>query len=205
MGRVAVVGYAAAMDPARKLHTYADLEALDEGVRAEIIGGNLETLPSPLPRHSRAQRSLSRQLGGPLDDDDGFGGPGGWWILLEVDVELSSHDIVQPDLSGWRRVRLPEPDVRPIRVIPDWVCEISSPSTAQRDRVVKSRLYAESGVPFYWLVDPDARTLEALELSNGRWLDVGRWTDLEIARVPPFEAVELDLRKLFLPKQATPT
>lgn len=67
--------------------------------------------------------------------------------------------------------------------------------------MAKSRLHAESGVPYYWLVDPDARTLEALELSNGRWLDVGRWTDREIARVPPFDAVELDLRKLFLPRR----
>jgi hypothetical protein len=38
------------MEPARRLATYADLIALSEDVRAEIVGGQLEALPSPRPR-----------------------------------------------------------------------------------------------------------------------------------------------------------
>ena len=142
------------MQSARKAATYEDLVALPEGERAEILGGVVVNPPAPLPRHALAQRTTARFIGGPFDDDDGRGGPGGWWILLEVDVRLGPSDIVRPDLAGWRRDRLPVPwDMRPIDVTPDWICEIISPSNASNDRVKKRRLYATHAVPFYWIVD----------------------------------------------------
>lgn len=106
--------------PGPKLATYADLLALPEDVRAEVLAGEIITSPSPLPRHSKVQRSMSRFVGGPFDDDDGRGGPGGWWIFVEVDVALGPHDIVRPDLAGWRRERLARPGAtRPIEIVPD--------------------------------------------------------------------------------------
>jgi len=189
--------------PARKLATYADLLALGEDVRAEVIRGAIDVMPAPRPRHSKVQGALRRFVGGPFDDDDGFGGPGGWWIFVEVDARLGPHDIVRPDLAGWRRPRLPVPDVRPIDVVPDWVCEIGSPSTTARDRVVKRRLYAEHGVPHYWILDPDARTLEALALRDGVWVEVGSYGDDDVARIAPFDAIELAVGRLFLPREAT--
>lgn len=191
------------MDPARRLATYADLERLPEGSKAEIIAGDLFTSPAPLPRHSRPQRALSRFIGGPFDDDDGFDGPGGWWIFVEVDVQLSPHDVVRPDLAGWRRERLVEPDVRPILVVPDWVCEITSPSSASSDRTTKKRLYAKHGVAFYWIVDPEVRALEAYALRDGGWFDAGSYHEQDVARVPPFEAIELSVGRLFLPRADT--
>src|SRR6187397_2162765 len=124
------------MTAAAKLATYEDLLRLPEDARAEILAGAIITQPAPRPRHSKVQGALRRFLGGPFDDDDGFGGPGGWWIFVEVDVKLGG-DVVRPDLSGWRRERLPTPDVRPIDVAPDWVCEILSESNAAHDRVTK--------------------------------------------------------------------
>jgi Uma2 family endonuclease len=190
------------MQSARRLLAWEDLLRIPEDVRAEIIGGTLTTPPSPLPRHARAQRALGSFLGRPFDDDDGRGGPGGWWILLEVDVRLSPHDIVRPDLAGWRRERLPTPwDIRPIDVPPDWICEVVSPSNAAQDRVGKRNLYARSGIPYYWLVDPDARTLEALrlDLAARTWVEVGAYDDGALARIAPFEAIELEVRRLFPP------
>lgn len=185
------------------LATYADLLRVDDNLRPQIIAGQIVTQPSPLPRHSKSQGSLRRFLGGPFDDDDGFGGPGGWWIFVEVDVQLTAHDVVRPDLAGWRRERLPKPGpVRPIEVAPDWVCEVISPSTASLDRVTKRALYARHGVKHYWIVDPDTRSLEALELSGDRWLELGAWTDDAKVRVPPFSEVELELARLFLPREA---
>lgn len=186
---------------APNLATYRDLLILAEEVRAEILAGELITAPAPLPRHSNAQRALGRFVGGPFHDDDGRGGPGGWWIFVEVDVELTEHDIVRPDLAGWRRARLPNPGaLRPIRTVPDWVCEVTSPSSASRDRVTKRQLYAAHGVPFYWIVDPEARTLEALQLEHGRWAELGAWDDTAIAAIPPFEATSVEVGRLFLPK-----
>ena len=123
-------------------------------------------------------------------------------MLPEVDVELSPHDVVRPDLAGWRRDRLPAPwDARPIRVVPDWVCEVLSPSTASRDRVEKRRLYARSGVAFYWLIDPAAGTLEALRLDDGgRWLEPGSWSTADGARIAPFDGIELELARIFAPE-----
>jgi Uma2 family endonuclease len=162
------------------------------------------TAPAPLPRHSKAQRALARFIGGPYDDDDDRGGPGGWWILLEVDVRLSPHDIVRPDLAGWKRERLPSPwDQRPIDVRPDWICEILSPSNAVLDRVTKRKLYADKGVPFYWIVDPHVRTLEAARLDRGRWVEVGSYDDTAVARIEPFDAIELEVGRLFPPVDVT--
>jgi Uma2 family endonuclease len=188
------------MDPAAKLATYEDLLSLSEDVRAEILDGILVYPPAPLPRHSRAQRGLARFIGGPFDDDDGRGGPGGWWILLEVDIRLAEHDIVRPDIAGWRRERLPAPwDTRPIEVVPDWICEVLSPTNAATDRVKKRRLYAARGVAFYWIVDPENRTLEAFRLVDKTWVEVGAFDDTAIARIAPFEAIELEVARLFPP------
>lgn len=188
-------------EPAPRLATYEDLLGLSEDVRAEILEGQIITAPSPLPKHAKTQGALRRFLGGPFDDDDGFGGPGGWWIFVEVDVQLERHQVVRPDVAGWRRSRLPQPDeIRPIDVTPDWVCEVLSPSTEARDRGVKRDLYARHGVAHYWIVDPDARILEAFELSAERWTLLGTYGDGASVRLAPFEDVELDVGRLFMPQ-----
>jgi Uma2 family endonuclease len=190
-------------DAAERLASYADLLELPEDVRAEILAGRIVTTPAPLPKHSKAQRALGGFIGRPYDDDDGHGGPGGWWIFVEVDVQLGPHDVVRPDLAGWRRERLPDPgEQRPIAISPDWICEVLSPSTAVHDRVTKRDLYARHGVAHYWIVDVEARTLEAFSLEGGRWVLRGNHDDDDTARIPPFEEVELIIGRLFLPPAA---
>ena len=189
--------------PAQKLNTYDDLLRLPEGVKAEILAGEWVTNPAPLPEHGWIQGSLARGVGGPFDGDGGHGGnPGGWWILMEVDVRFTMHDIVRPDLAGWKRQRLPNPfGQRPLEVVPDWVCEIASPSNARYDRVEKRALYAAHGVQHYWMVEPAARVHEALKLREGSWVELGAWSDTGgLQRIEPFDAIELDLGKLFPPQ-----
>jgi Uma2 family endonuclease len=189
------------MEPARRVATYADLSALPDGERGEICGGQLQVLPAPRPRHSKPQGALRHFIGGPFDDDDGHGGPGGYWIFVEVEIALGA-DVLRPDLSGWRRERLPDPDLRPIPTLPDWVCEVLSESNEARDRVTKRALYAKHGVLHYWIVDPAARTLEALTLSQGSWRDAGSFDEHALARIPPFEAIEVPVGRLFLPRRS---
>jgi Uma2 family endonuclease len=189
----------ASMTAAPKLATYADLLATPRDVKAEILAGELVTQPSALPEHSEAQFGLGELLRGPFHR--GRGGPGGWWILGEVDVQFTDHDVVRPDLVGWRRERLPSPwGKRPIDVVPDWICEVLSPRGVRRDRVVKLELYARHGVPFYWLIDPVAAVLEAFTLERGRWVLAGTYDRSAVARVPPFEAIELVVADLFMPE-----
>jgi Uma2 family endonuclease len=185
---------------APSLATFADIAALGEHAYHEVLAGNLVEKAAPLPEHGLAQSALSRFVGGPFHHDDGHGGPGGWWILTEVEVELGEHEIVRPDVVGWRRERLPSPwGQRPVRVVPDWICEVLSPSDERRDRVQKASLYARSGVAYYWLVSPGARFLEAFELQDGAWLRLGAWEGSERVRIEPFDAIELELARLFPP------
>ncbi|WP_375457855.1 Uma2 family endonuclease [uncultured Enterovirga sp.] len=120
--------------------TYADIEALPEHLVGEIIDGMLETYPRPRPRHGAAASALSYELTGPFQR--GRGGPGGWVFIVEPELHLG-HQVVVPDLAGWRRERLTElPDTAYLETAPDWVCEVLSPSTARVDRGAKRRIYA---------------------------------------------------------------
>jgi len=69
----------------------------------------------------------------------------------------------------------------------------------RRDRGPKADLYLRAGVPHYWIVDPDERTLEAFAAEPAGWLRIGAWSDGDEPRFPPFEAIALDVGRLFLP------
>lgn len=188
------------MDPVRKRATYDDLLALPDDVRAEIIDGEVRVLPASLPRLSFIQNAVGSSVGVPFQHADGRGGPGGWWILPKVDVRFERSETVRPDLTGWRRDRLPDPwDIHPIDIVPDWICEILSPSNARHDQVTKRALYAKHGVPFYWIVDPETRTLTDLQRQGTHWFELGVWDDTATVRIPPFDVIELEIGALLPP------
>lgn len=178
--------------------TYEDLFGLPEHMTGQIIAGELIALPRPASDHAVASSTLGSELLGPFQR--GRGGPGGWWIVDEPELHLRK-DILVPDIAGWRRSRLPAVPRAPFfSIAPDWVCEVLSPSTAGLDRVRKKHIYAREGVEFVWLVDPVGRTLEAFQLQEGRWLELGSWSENDRVRVAPFDAIELELEALWLPE-----
>ncbi len=180
------------VDPARKIPTIADLEALPPGVKGEIIEGVLYTMTRPRGPHQRTTRVVGSDIGGPFDQ--GKGGPGGWWILPEPGIELPNTPEIAPDVAGWRRDRLPTlPVDTAIGVIPDWVCEILSPSTRRHDLLVKKPYYAKVGVPYHWLIDLEARTVTAYRLQTGLWVELGVFGDEHDARIEPFDEIALDV------------
>lgn len=191
-------------DAAVKIATIKDLLSLTGDHPAELIDGQLVPVETTTA-HGKAQRAIARCVGGPFDDDDGHGGPGGWWILSETLIAFPP-ETYRPDLAGWRRERFPHPEASPpiVTVIPDWCCEVLSPSNPENDRVLKRRDYAQHGVKHYWIVDPEQRVLEALELEpvSGRWLECGAWDSTATeAHIAPFEAIPLDLSRLFFPRR----
>jgi Uma2 family endonuclease len=178
-----------------KRATYEDVLNAPENKVAEILDGELVLSPRPAPRHSVAHARLIGALGAPFDH--GVGGPGGWWILTEPELHFGENVLV-PDLAGWRRDRLPRmPDEAFFTLSPDWVCEVLSPSTERIDRGRKLRIYAEAGVAHAWLVQPSQRTLEVLRLRDGAWTILGVWEDAARVRAEPFEAIELELDRLW--------
>jgi Uma2 family endonuclease len=181
--------------PVRRAATYDDLLAVPDHLVAEILAGDLYTSPRPSPRHAVASSGLGADLGGPFDR--GRGGPGGWWILAEPELHLGD-DVVVPDLAGWRRTRLPEmPAEAFFTLAPDWVCETLSPATERIDRGKKLAIYAREGVAHTWLVNPIAETLEAYRLERERWVLLVTHTGDVAARIEPFDAVELELWRLW--------
>jgi Uma2 family endonuclease len=68
--------------------------------------------------------------------------------------------------------------------------------------VTKRALYARSAIPYYWIIDPESRSLEALKLVEGRWLELGAFGDGDRACSEPFEAIELEIGRLFLPRES---
>ena len=187
-------------ESARRAASLADFWAIPEAKRFhELIGGALIEKAAPSGEHGGAQAVVvgallppfQRGLGGP-------GGPGGWWILTEVEVLLETGEIIRPDVSGWRREHCAErPTGFPIRQRPDWVCEIVSPSHATHDTVTKMRLYHRAGIPHYWIVDPRDATMTVL-----RWSQDGYVTRLsaergDVVRAEPFDAIEIAVGTLF--------
>lgn len=165
----------------------------------EVLGGELVRKADPSAEHGDAQASIAATVRPPFHRRSGGpGGPGGWWILTEVDVELAPNDIVRPDLAGWRRERVPErPTGRPLRQRPDWICEILSSSNAKTDLVDKLALYARTKVPHYWIVDPQTETLTVHRLVPDGYLIALRAGREAIVRAEPFDAIELRVGTLF--------
>jgi Uma2 family endonuclease len=180
------------------LATIADLLAIPEDERwHEVVHGEVVPKAMSSGRHGGAQSRLSEYVG-PFNRRPGGRQPGGWWFATDVEVELEDHEIFRPDVSGWRRDRLAElPRVMPVRVRPDWVCEVLSPSNARRDRVVKFDVYHRSGVPHYWIVDPEEETLTVYRHTPEGYLVVLNASRGDRVKPEPFEAIELQVGVLF--------
>jgi Uma2 family endonuclease len=170
--------------------TERDLDDLPEDVIGQIVDGELIVHPRPDAPHVITASELGAFLIAPFRR--GIGGPGGWVILHEPKVRFGSQLLV-PDLAGWRKERFVLPRKGPFTVIPDWVCEVLSPSTRRFDRATKLPIYAQQGVGHVWIIDPVARTLEVLRLHQAGWFIVGIHKDEDKVRAEPFEAVEIDL------------
>jgi Uma2 family endonuclease len=179
----------------RRPATYQDVVDAPPTMVAELIEGALHLHPRPAPRHARASSSLGDELMSPFDK--ARGGPGGWWILDEPELHLG-HDVVVPDLAGWRRERMPAlPETAWFELVPDWTCEVLSPGTRALDLTDKRRLYAVAGAGFLWFVDPLARTFEAFALRDGAWTLIAALKEDEEVRVAPFDAIAFSLAVLW--------
>lgn len=183
--------------PAETRATYQDLYSIPDNMTGEIIGGKLIVTPRPSRKHGYATSSLGVRLAHPYQFGEG-GGPGGWVFIDDPEIALD-EDILVPDIAGWKRERFPvEEGHNWISAVPDWVCEVLSPSTARTDKTVKMPVYARSGVPHLWLVDPLARTLDVFRLLEGSWVVAGLYEGNDKVRAEPFQAVEIDLGLLWL-------
>lgn len=165
---------------------------LPDGVRAELIEGELFMMsPSPQFRHQRVVGNLFRIL------DRAVRASGrGEVLVAPLDVHLPGGDIVQPDLivilnenrhivQDW------------IRGTPDLLVEILSPTSPERDRFVKRNVYARNGVPEYWIVDDDTRSIEVLALDGAAYAPAGYFTGDEAVVSPLIGSLDVKTSAAF--------
>ena len=150
--------------------TYDDLDTIPqerEGDRHELIDGELVVTPSPIPRHQIVLTNLVYRLESHNDAEDL-----GVLLPAATDIRLAPGTVLIPDLCFILKHRLDVIGPKAVLGPPDLVVEILSPGTRRRDLTVKRALYAVFGVPEYWVVDPEERTVTVLALTGDRYESV---------------------------------
>jgi len=179
---------------ASALYSWDDFVALDDDDRRELIDGELVEVEVPTDVHEYIVTRIGAAL--TVWSDAGHGGR---VLASGYKVRISERRGVVPDLQFYRagNESSRQHQVGLVTGRPDMVVEIVSPSSRRYDRVTKLRYYAERGVPEYWLVDPQAKTLERLVLRDGVFSIADSLADEETFRPPSFEGLEIPLAKLW--------
>ncbi len=146
--------------------TYEDylIWDIDSGKRYELIGGEFFMAPAPNTFHQRSLREIGFKIAKFLKISEL-----GEVFIAPYDVVISNEDVVQPDIIFVLKQNLHIITEDNIKGSPDLLIEIISKNSAQRDRIIKRRLYERYGVKEYWLVDPDKKEIEVLILQEGRY------------------------------------
>jgi Uma2 family endonuclease len=136
--------------------TFVDLQRMQEtrDDRLELIEGEIVVTPAPAPFHQVIAHRLAVMLDRAIEPAD-FGAI----MQSPLDIFFDEHTVVQPDLADLLRNRMDQFGSQKVKGPPSLVVEILSPSTSARDRGDKRKLYARFGVPEFWLVDLEARTI----------------------------------------------
>ena len=189
--------YAARTDqlPAQGQWSYDDYARLpDDGCRYEVIRGELYMAPAPRPLHQRVIIRLSFFLEAYLEErklGTAFAAP------IDVILPRKLGNPVQPDLLFIRSERRRIIGELNIQGAPDLVMEVLSPSNPAHDRSLKHELYAEAGVPEYWIIDPRARTVEIFVLRGAAYQLLGRFGEGESARSDLLDGFAIDVDGIF--------
>lgn len=181
------------MKTAYEKKTYPDYLKLPEEKRYELIDGKLLKVPAPLTVHQRVSLRLAEKLADHVRKNNL-----GEIFYAPVDVVLSQHDVVQPDLlfiAAHRKQIITETNVQGA---PDVAIEIISPASVDRDRFVKKALYLKHKTLEYWLVDPDKGCIEVLTFENNEYRLLGIFSDGDILNSPIFPSLDLDVRSIFM-------
>lgn len=173
--------------------TFAEMEAElpETNLPTELWDGELIMSPSPSFFH---QEIVSRFY----DALKAWVGPRklGKVAFAPADMVLAPRRAVQPDVLFVTKERC---DIIGTRVNgpADLVAEVVSPESRSRDRIEKRDLYEQHGIREFWLLDPEAETVEVFVLTAGEYRLLGRWRPGETARSEILKGFSLPVGKLF--------
>ena len=178
---------------ARVVLTYRDYAAIPaDGRRYELHDGELSVTAAPAPGHQHVLLELAVALREFVNQHRL-----GKVFVSPIDCILSDITVVEPDIVYLVSDRLAAVSGRGIEGPPTLAVEILSPSTAHVDRGMKLQLYARYRVPYYWIVDLEARAIEGHQLSGDAYVPTGGSAGSETVSLPPFANLRLDLATLW--------
>lgn len=176
----------------KKGYTVDDIEALPDGKRAELIDGEMFMMASPKTVHQELLIQLSIEIALYIR-----GKKGKCRVLpapFSVYIKKDNRNYVEPDISViCDKEKL---DDEGCHGAPDWVIEILSPSSRKMDCERKLKLYQETGVREYWIVDPHQETVTVHQAEC--WEEPARYSFSEQIKAGIFEDLYLNLGELDL-------
>lgn len=158
--------------------TYAELvaELPESNQPMELWDGKLLIWPTPSFAHQQVVFRFHDELKRHVRSNTL-----GKTISAPMDMVLAPSRAVQPDVMFISSAKLSLVNDR-LMGAADLVAEVISPTSRQRDRIEKRNLYEQHGVQEYWLIDPEAQTVEVLHLEKGAYSLVGRSRPGEVAQ-----------------------
>jgi len=153
--------------------------------KIELSKGRLIITPAPTTKHQEISFRLSFLLGSHV-----LTKKLGKICYSPLDVKLYEGIIRQPDIAFMSNDHL-DRITEKYWGVPDLIVEILSESTVKEDRIVKFIEYSQAGIPEYWIVDPDAETIEVYTLTKGVYVPYGKWGIGEIAKSKLLEGFEI--------------
>jgi len=175
----------------RASYTYADLSMFpDDGLRREIIDGELVVTSAPYLRHQRLVGRLAVAFANHLEAHGG-----GEVFFAPVDVIFDEINVVEPDILFVAADRLQILTEKNVQGAPSLAIEVVSDS--RMDRVRKRDLYATFGVPEYWVVDPDIDRVEVHRLAGEKYGKPELFVAPETLTYDRLPGLTIDLAALF--------
>ncbi len=158
----------------------------------ELSNGVVSMSPGPSTEHQLAVVKLTSHL-------DAFVSSHSLGVVLTApyDVRLFPGTIRQPDVLFLREEHRDRLEDKLLNGAPDWVAEVISPGTREADEITKLAEYAQAGVPEYWLIDPENKTVRMFVLADGEYELASTLAEDETAASPTIQGFEIALSLLF--------
>jgi len=170
---------------------FLDLGEDPVGVRLELVEGQVAIFPSQTPHHSRAVMKLILALAGHIES--GQMGE----LFPSINTILDPYTVRRPDLLFVAKSRRHLIGKKAMEGPTDLAIEVISPSSERIDLVDKFGQYRDARIENYWIVDPEARTIESWRLEQGAYVSTGSGRKNEVVNLPPFADLQIPLARLW--------
>ena len=176
----------------KKKFTYEDYLKTPDDQRCELIEGELNMTPSPIPNHQRISRKIALLLENFITTKNM-----GEIFYAPLDVYLDEENVFEPDILFISKERAHIIGEKNIQGAPELVIEILSENNAYQDLVKKKKIYARFGVKEYWIVDPLEKTVEIFTLKDKGFQLYRSFPESQTLESPLLAGLSIKLSEVF--------